>query len=300
MNIKLSDISAFLVAQEIDFRFIGDPNLEITGFSSLANYTGGTLTWIKDMARFEKDCTGDAEGIVAVVQEGLDINLRNGFFTQQSKRAFFGILDHFFADQSKKPAIGAGAYLSDRVKLGEGVTIGANCVLDGEISIGNGTVLEPGVVILNRVSIGENCYVQSLVSIGIDGYGYTEDETKFKTMVKHYGGVTIGNHVFIGSHTNIARGTIDNTVIGDGVKIAPSSHVGHNNVIHENASIVCSTLYGSVVTGKNAYVSASVVRNQVRLGDDCIVGMGSLVTKDVPEGITVIGSPARPYSRDNK
>ena len=114
-------------------------------------------------------------------------------------------------------------------------------------------------------------------------------------MVRHYGGVEIGNDVFIGAHVNIARGTIDDTIISSGVKIAPSTHIGHNNHIDEYASIVCSNLYGSVTIGKNAYVSACTIRNQIKIGDSSIVGMGAIVTKDVEPGITVIGNPAKPF-----
>ena len=154
-------------------------------------------------------------------------------------------------------------------------------------------MIEDNVVIRNRVSIGCNCIIQSLAVIGIDGYGYFEDASQMKTMLRHFGGVVIEDRVFIGSHTNIARGTIDDTVIRSGTKIAPSTHIGHNNYIGENAAIICSQLFGSVQVGDNAYVTASVVRNQKKVGKNVVVGMGSVVTKDVEENRVVLGVPAR-------
>ena len=73
--------------------------------------------------------------------------------------------------------------------------------------------------IVNKVSIGSNCVIQSGVVIGHDGFSYSEDPERNKRMIKHHGGVVIGNDVFVGSNTAIARGTIDDTVIGDGTKI---------------------------------------------------------------------------------
>ena len=147
-------------------------------------------------------------------------------------------------------------------------------------------------------TIGKRCYIQAGVVIGEAGFGYAEDSNHNKTMVKHHGGVQIGNDVFVGSHVNIARGTIDDTIIGDGVKIAPSTHIGHNNVVGANATVICSQLYGSVKIGDNAYIVGSIVRNQSVIGDNVMVGMGSVVTKDIPENKVVIGSPAR-VIRDN-
>lgn len=298
MKIRLNDISCYLSELGIEHRTVGNLEKEIDGFSSIDNYRVGTLTWVKSKERIQKAELLSLDGIIAIVQEGQDVNVKYGIYTNESKRAFFTVIEHFFTDNVSKPSIGQGVYLSQEVKLGENVIIGANSVLDGDIYIGNGTVIEPCTVILNKVTIGKNCYIQAGVCIGIAGYGYTEDEYHKKTMIKHYGGVRIGNRVFIGSHTNIARGTIDDTVIEDGVKIAPSTHIGHNNHIKENASIVCSILHGSVKTGNNAYVAASVVRNQITIGDNSIIGMGSIVHKDVPDEMVVLGNPAKPIARN--
>ena len=148
-------------------------------------------------------------------------------------------------------------------------------------------------ILKNNVAIGKNCYIQSLSVIGEDGFGYSEDGNHKKVMVKHHGGVYIGNDVFIGSHVNIARGTIDDTYIADGVKIAPSTHIGHNNYIGQDATVICSQSYGSVHIGDNAYVAGSIIRNQCVVGNNTMVGMGSVVTKDVPDNKVAIGIPAR-------
>ena len=183
------------------------------------------------------------------------------------------------------------------MKIGKYVRIGHNCSIDGDITIGDNTKIANNVVISNRVIIGSNCEIQSLSVIGEDGFGYSEDEEHKKVMVKHYGGVMIGDDVFIGSHVNIARGTIDNTVIESGVKIAPTTHIGHNNIIERNSTVICSQLFGSVHTKENAYITSSVIRNQCTIGAYATVGMGSVVTKDVDDKKTVIGAPARELTR---
>ncbi len=70
------------------------------------------------------------------------------------------------------------------------------CVLDGDIRIGDNTVIYNNVNIVNRVTIGKDCVIQSGVSIGHDGFGYSEDEYNHKTMIPHHGGVVIGDNVY--------------------------------------------------------------------------------------------------------
>lgn len=114
--------------------------------------------------------------------------------------------------------------------------------------------------------------------IWIDGFGSVVDSrTGEKKMVEHFGGVKIGNGVFIGSHVNIAQGTIDSAVIGGGVEIVPSIHIGHNNVVGNNATIICPALYGSVKTGAGFYITASAIQNQTEIGENKVMGMGSVV-----------------------
>lgn len=118
-------------------------------------------------------------------------------------------------------------------------------------------------------------------------------------MVNHFGGVNIGNDVFIGSHVNIARGTLDDTIIGNGVKIAPSTHIGHNNIIGDNTAIICSTLYGSVKTGEKSYITASTVENQMTIGDNTVIGMGSVVTRPIGDNVIAYGIPAKTVKENN-
>ncbi|WP_206460014.1 DapH/DapD/GlmU-related protein [Anaerovorax sp. IOR16] len=290
-KISVSDIVAFLERNNFTFQVKGKKDITVTGFSSFVNYKEHTITWLKS----DKLGSGNhnREIAVCIAQDSIDVKAQTVISCSNSKGVFFSILEEFFGDHSTGEPIGAGTVIGVGVTLGKNVQIGTNCSIVGDVKIGDGTIIGDNVVIRNCVTIGENCIIQSLTVIGEDGYGYSEDENHVKTMIKHYGGVVIGNNVFIGSHVNIARGTIDDTVIGNGVKIAPTTHIGHNNLVKDNASVICSQLFGSVITGENAYITSSVIRNQCEIGADSIVGMGSVVTKNVPPGKVVIGAPAK-------
>ncbi|NLU24543.1 MAG: hypothetical protein GXW99_07520 [Clostridiales bacterium] len=291
---RIAEILAFLQQKDIPFTFSGEDSAEVERFSSLSHYCPGTFTWIKKQENIPVDF--DVSTItLAFVPEKIQGNFQNTIRTSQSKRAFFSTMEHFYGMEEDRLPVGQFTYLSPKVKLGKNVRIGHNCTLDGDITIGDNTVIWNNVTMVNRVVIGRNCEIQSGTVIGHDGFAYTEDENHVKTMVKHFGGVTIGNDVHIGMDVVIARGTIGDTVIENGVKIDSQSMVAHNCWIEENAALIGkSMLFGSSHLRKNAYIASALVRNQCTIGENAVVGMGAVVVKDVPENTTVVGNPAKP------
>lgn len=292
---NISDILEFLRSEEISFVFSGNESDTVEGFSSLAHYRPGSFTWIKKQENIPEGFDLSRLAL-AFVSEDVDAgNAPNVIRTPESKRAFFSAIEHFYAQEEERPAVGQFTYISPRVKLGKNVRIGHNCTLDGDITIGDGTVIWNNVVIVNRVVIGKDCDIHSGAVIGHDGYAYTEDDAHKKTMVKHFGGVAIGDRVLIGENVCVSRGTIDDTVLESGVKIDSLSHIAHNCFYGENsaAAAPCRT-NGSVTVGANAYLAGAIVRNQCSVGESAFIGLGSVVVKDVAPGETVVGNPARP------
>lgn len=284
-------------SEGIPFSFSGRETDEVEGFSSLARYRPGTFTWVKKPENIPAGFDGSGVTL-AVVSEAVEGSFQNVIRTPESKRAFFHTIEHFYGEQEARPAVGQFTYIGPKVKLGEGVRIGHNCTLDGEITIGAGTVIWNNVVIINRVEIGKDCDIHSGVVIGHDGFAYTEGPDHTKKMVRHFGGVTIGDHVLIGENVCISRGTIDDTILEKGVKIDTLSHIAHNCRLEEDTVLAgpCRT-NGSVHIGRNGYLAVSTVRNQCAVGENAFVGLGAVVVKDVGPGQTVAGNPAKPFLR---
>lgn len=292
----ISEILTYLEAEGIPFSFSGDPQAQVDGFSSLTRYRAGSFTWIKKQESIPAgmDLTGLA--LVFVAEEVDAGGAPNVIRTPESKHAFFSTMEHFYAPPEEQPAVGQFTYIGPRVKLGENVRIGHNCTLDGDITIGDGTVIWNNVVIVNRVTIGRNCEIQSGTVIGHDGFGFTEDTAHRKTMVRHFGGVHIGDDVTILENCSISRGVIDDTIIHSGVKIDAQVRVGHNCELGEDSAFVGGTIiYGSCHFGARSYVATSIIRNQCTIGADAFVGLGAVVVKDVAPGQTVVGNPAKPF-----
>lgn len=292
---KISDILGFLTAEKIPFSFTGDSEAQVEGFSSLAHYKPGSFTWVKAQKNIPSDF--DLTGIrLAFLSEEVTGPFCNAIRTPVSKHAFFSTMEHFYGEDEERPAIGQFTYISPKVKLGKNVRIGHNCTLDGDITIGDNTVIWNNVVIVNRVSIGKRCDIHSGAVIGHDGYAYTEDESHRKNMVRHFGGVSIGDDVLIGENVCISRGTIDDTVLESGVKIDALGHIAHNCWFEQDAAMaVPCSVSGSVHIGRNGYLAGNIIRNQCVIGENAFVGLGAVVVKDVEANQTVVGNPAKPF-----
>lgn len=296
---QIKDILDFLSEKQISFEFRGDKNLEVAGFSTLKNYRLNTVTWAKNELAYEFDFT---DKLLVIAQQGLNVEAQNVIYSEQSKLAFFALVEHMAQKDEQKNIetvkIGIGTVIGDKVKLGRNVVIGNNCVIEGNVSIGDDTRIWNNVIIINNVVIGSSCEIQSSCVIGHDGFAWNETNDHKKNMIKHFGGIEIGDNVYIGPNTVIDRGEIDNTIIKGGVKIGAGCYIAHNVIVGENVIMITgSRLYGSVQISANAYIASATVRNQCKIGAAAFVGMGAVVTDHVPDGVVAVGIPAKILNR---
>jgi UDP-3-O-[3-hydroxymyristoyl] glucosamine N-acyltransferase len=188
-----------------------------------------------------------------------------------------------FSRPNADPVIHPSAQVSPHAFIALGVEIGARTVVLPFAFIGQGT------------RIGSDCVIKSGAVIGQDGFGFERDEAGLPLRLVHLGFVVIGNHVEVGSLTTVCRGTLGNTVIEDHAKVDDHVHVAHNVQIGVGAMVVaCAELSGGVVLGRGSWIGPnSTVIQQKRIGAGALVGIGSNVLKDVPDGVTVAGNPAK-------
>lgn len=193
-----------------------------------------------------------------------------------------------------------GSHIAKTAKIGERAVIFPGCYIGGEVSIGDDCYIGPGVKILGRVHIGNRVWIRENTVIGMDGMTTDRDGEGHPVPMPQFGGVVIEDDVRIGAQAVILRGAIDDTILRKGCKIDSLTLISHNVDIGEETIVVGVThLFGSTSTGRQAQVSGGcMVGNYVHIGERASLGMGSVATKDIPNGWIAYGVPAKPVRED--
>jgi len=187
--------------------------------------------------------------------------------------------------------IGPLAVVGRAACLGESVVIGPGAIVGEQARIGEGTRLLPRATILERVVIGARCVIHSGATIGADGFGFAQEEGAW-TKVPQLGGVVIGDDVEIGTNTSIDRGTIEDTVIEDGVKLDNLIQIGHNVRVGEHTVMAAlGGISGSTRIGRRCMIAGAVVMvGHIEICDDVLVTFHSTVTRSITQPGTFSGA----------
>jgi UDP-3-O-[3-hydroxymyristoyl] glucosamine N-acyltransferase len=197
-------------------------------------------------------------------------------------------------------SIGPYAVIKEDAHIGAGTQIGAHCVIGAGCWIGEGCRIHPHVTLYNCVRIGHRVEIHSGAVIGADGFGYAFGEGKYWKFPQA-GIVEIGDDVEIGANTTIDRGSLDDTRIGEGVKLDNLVHVGHNCQIGPHTVIAAQAGFsGSCVVGKNVVIGGQAgFGERCELKDGAVIGgqSGVLGGKIIRGGDPVWGTPARSLAK---
>lgn len=188
----------------------------------------------------------------------------------------------------------SGAVIGDNVKIGDNSFIGANSVIGDNCQIGNNVTIN-ALVAISHCVVGNNVTIHNGAKIGQDGFGFAYEKGKMQKILQ-LGIVEIGNDVEIGADCCIDRGAINNTIIGNQVKIDNMVQIGHNVIIGEGTVIAgCAAVAGSVKIGKFVQIGGNAsIAGHLVMGDGAKIAGMSGVTKDVAPMQAVGGLPAVP------
>ncbi|SUZ66417.1 uncharacterized protein METZ01_LOCUS19271 [marine metagenome] len=177
--------------------------------------------------------------------------------------------------------VASGAILADGVEVGSGAYIGEGCV------IGTDTVIMSRAVLYHGVHVGVRCMIHSGAVIGADGFGFAPDAEGRLQPIAQIGSVCLGDDVSVGACTTIDRGTIEDTLVGDGVKIDNQVQIGHNCKIGDHSVICgCVGMVGSTVIGRNCMLGGAVGiagDSPIHLTDGVMVSAMTHVSRSIDE-----------------
>jgi len=298
------------IAEYVGGRVCGDANLVIRAAATLSHAQPGDISFLVN-PKYEKQLEGTRASAIIVGQEipGASVALvvaEDPYFAfTQTLVLLYGQRRHKEVGLSPRASlatsavIGTDCHIHDFATVSDEVQIGAGCILYPCVYIGPGVQIGAGCIIYPNVAIYDGCRIGSRViisansTIGADGFGYaTHQGVHHKT--PQVGSVVLEDDVEIGSSCTIQRGTLDDTIIGQGSKLGDLVTIGHGTRIGPYCLLVAQVgIAGSTTIGHHCTIGGQVgVVGHVTIGNNVTIGAQAGVINSIPDGETVLGAPA--------
>lgn len=293
---KLSDL-----AKKINADLQGDPDCLIYRAEPLAVAKGGSISFLAN-AKYKSHLANTQASAVILRKEEAANCPTNALIVANPELAIAELLSFIYSESPKKSGIHPSAAIGEHCQIDETVSIAAYSVIEDGVVIKANSVIEAGCYIGKNVQIGANCrlypqvkiyhgvrieentIIHSGAVIGADGFGLAHNGKKWVKMPQ-IGSVVIGKEVEIGANTTIDRGALQDTIIGNGVKIDNLVHIGHNVKIGDNTAIAgCAGIAGSTEIGKNCMIGgAAGITGHIKICDGVMIGPAGTVAQSIDE-----------------
>lgn len=287
------------LADIVEGEVMGDPEVVITAIATLSAASQGHISFLIN-SKYQKALTNTQASAVIISSTSRDQCPTNAIIVENPHAAYAKIATVLHPQERHHPAIhhsavveasatiaddawiGANTYIGDNVKIGSGVQIHPGCVIERDVSVGEDSIVLPKVTVSHECELGNRVLLHPGVVIGADGFGQANDQGKW-IRIPQIGKVIIGDDVEVGANTTIDRGSIENTIIGNGVKLDNLIQIAHNVEIGEHTVVASSTaIAGSTKIGRHCVIAGAVgIVGHIEITDNVtILGM-SMVSKSI-------------------
>ncbi|MFC4260550.1 UDP-3-O-(3-hydroxymyristoyl)glucosamine N-acyltransferase [Marinobacter lacisalsi] len=289
------------IAGVLGARLRGNPDLEVTGLATLEAAGPGQLSFLANPA-YSRYLETTRAGAVLVSPAMADKVQGNALLLDDPYLGYARISHRF--DTSPDPGAGVhatavidpsvqvpesasiGPYvvIEAGVSLGERVVIGAHGFIGANSVLGDDCLLRPRVTLAHGVVMGKRCHILSGAVIGSDGFGFAVHKGEWNRIAQ-IGGVTLGDDVEVGANSAIDRGALEDTRLGNGVKIDNLVQIAHNVQIGDHSAMAGKVgIAGSTRIGRHCmFGGASGVSGHLTIADGVQVTGMTLITGDIRE-----------------
>jgi UDP-3-O-[3-hydroxymyristoyl] glucosamine N-acyltransferase len=304
------------LAQKLDCRLEGDPNVEITGIAGIEHAVPGQVTFLANRRYFHLLKTTRACAVL--IEDGIAIERAPGLPPLAALRsvnpylAFAHAIAFFYQPPVYTPGIHPTAIIAKSAHIGSGAHIGPYCFVDEDVQIGQNAVLHSFVTIYRGARIGDDFFahahavvreqcrignsviLQNGVVIGGDGLGFAKrkDGSWFKMLQS--GPAILEDDVEVQANACVDRATVGETRIGRGTKLDDLVLVGHASQVGPDAMLCGQAgLAGSTKVGKGCILAGQVgTAGHLSIGEGTVVTAQSGIPNDVPAHALFSGYPA--------
>jgi UDP-3-O-[3-hydroxymyristoyl] glucosamine N-acyltransferase len=319
MNIKASQIFDRFHAQEILDTMTG-PDVDIARIDPVERSGAGSLIFVDNADFIDRAISGKPAAIVTnselaaafkTLPSSAILISNNVRLAQALIRQAYDDHDHHdtgwptihpsatihdTAGLAADVIIGPGVVISRNVTIGRNSIIKANTVVEQDVVIGDDCILHPNVVVAQGCELGNRVILKSGCVIGMEGFGFAQDQHGRSHRIPQTGKVVIEDDVLIGTNCNIDRAAYDETRIRSGCKFDALVHIAHNVDIGEDGLVLAhSTVAGSTKIGRGVIMSGQTgVLDHINIADNTILVQRAGVINDIDTPGTYAGLPTQP------
>jgi UDP-3-O-[3-hydroxymyristoyl] glucosamine N-acyltransferase len=291
----------------------GDPGLLLAGVGPLQTAGADQISFL-DNRRYMDALSATEAGCVIVHPDMLARVPAScvAIVTTEPRLGWARVAAMFHALPPPRPGVHQAAVVSPEAVIDPSAEIGPFVVVEAGARIGPRCRIAPAAVIGRGVELGADCrvgahaslshallgdrvYIYPGARIGQEGFGFETTPTGLLS-VPQLGRVILHDDVEVGANACIDRGSVGDTVIGQGSRLDNLVQIGHNVRLGMCCVIVSQVgISGSTVLGDFVVMAGQVgVAGHLTIGSGARFGGQTGVMSDVPAKAELMGSPARP------
>jgi UDP-3-O-[3-hydroxymyristoyl] glucosamine N-acyltransferase len=289
----------------------GDPDIVVNGISPAATARRGELAFLDGDGKTTPQLSDDLNAVIVNAPNVVHVPKHTSYLLARTPRHAHGVAAQALfkprhLDWQGGDRIAASAQVHPAAVIGPGVVIGADAAIGEATVIGPNAIIGPGVQIGRHAHIGAGAsvfcallgdHVKLLAGarIGEAGFGVAPGTAGVED-TPHFGRVILQDHVTIGANSCVDRGVFDDTIVGERTKIDNLCQVAHNVVFGRSVLMAAfGGISGSVTIGDGTVMGGQVgIADHVKIGSNTRLAAASGIFRDVPDGETWGGAPAKP------
>ena len=302
MSTRLGDIAALLGGE-----LVGDAGLEVDRIGPLETADARTIGFLSN-PRYQSQLSQTQAACVIVAPALREVAAARGaaLVCADPYLAFARLTQWWAAQRRRAPAPGVhpsavveeGARIDPTASVGamafvgRGAQIGARAVVAPQVHIGDDAQVGEATWLKAHVTLSEGCrigargIVHSGAVIGADGFGFAPAKGGTGPIwekIEQLGAVVIGDDVEIGANTCVDRGALDDTVLGQGVKLDNLVQIGHNVRIGDHTAFAgCVGVAGSARIGRHCTAGGgAIILGHLEIVDHVHITAATVITRSI-------------------